>query len=176
METQKKNPANQIARECIVSALLQLIKEKPLSSITISELAARAGVSRMTFYRNYSSKEEVFSSHLQELLEKYKVEEAEQKISGKYYNRDHMAHCFRYWYRYRDFFDGLIFCGFGNVFIEYLMRFIIEKWSYDSAEERLRLISFTGSIVSLYIAWAAGGYKEPVETLAGTLEEVYKEK
>lgn len=51
-----KNAANQIAKECLVTALIQLLKEKNLSEITISELASKAGVSRMTYYRNYTTK------------------------------------------------------------------------------------------------------------------------
>lgn len=69
-----KNSNNLIARECIVTALLQLIYEKPMSSITISELTKRAGVSRITFYRNYDSKEEIFISELKELVARYEAE------------------------------------------------------------------------------------------------------
>ena len=51
MEKQKssKNTPNQQTREKIVNALLTLIKEKPLSTITITELTQLAGVSRMAF-------------------------------------------------------------------------------------------------------------------------------
>ena len=120
MNKERKNQANLIAKECIVSALLQLIKEKPLSAITISELTSRAGVSRMSLYRNYNSKEEIFSLHLQEIFIKYEEEDRQQQLKGIYYDKAHMLHCFQYWYKYRDFFDGLIHCGFGNIFLEYL--------------------------------------------------------
>lgn len=46
----------------VESALLELLKEKKLNQITISELAERADINRKTFYNNYSSIEEVFSS------------------------------------------------------------------------------------------------------------------
>lgn len=46
----------------IENALLELLKEKKLNQITISELAERANINRKTFYNNYSSIEEVFSS------------------------------------------------------------------------------------------------------------------
>ena len=39
----------------MVQALIQLLKTKSLSNITITELTERAGVSRMTYYRNYHS-------------------------------------------------------------------------------------------------------------------------
>lgn len=51
--------SNKLTRECLTTALMQLIKEKPLDKITITELVARSGVSRTAFYRNYSTKEDI---------------------------------------------------------------------------------------------------------------------
>lgn len=45
--------SNFFSRDCMVQALIQLLKTKSLSNITITELTERAGVSRMTYYRNY---------------------------------------------------------------------------------------------------------------------------
>ena len=66
----EKSPSNLLVRECIVEAMIKLIYEKPLSAITISELTERAGVSRMTFYRNYGSKEDVWKDELADLVGK----------------------------------------------------------------------------------------------------------
>ena len=46
------NHSKQFSRDCMVQALIQLLQTKSLSNITISELTERAGVSRMTYYRN----------------------------------------------------------------------------------------------------------------------------
>ena len=51
-------------KDCLVQALMRLLQEKPLSSISITELAAEAGISRMTYYRNYQSIDDVLLSHL----------------------------------------------------------------------------------------------------------------
>ncbi|MCD8254013.1 MAG: TetR/AcrR family transcriptional regulator [Oscillospiraceae bacterium] len=51
--------AKRISRECLQIAMLQLLSEKDLNKISITELVGRAGVSRATFYRNYSSKDEL---------------------------------------------------------------------------------------------------------------------
>lgn len=42
-------------RKLICNALLDLLEEKPLDEITITELAKRAGVSRASFYRNFEN-------------------------------------------------------------------------------------------------------------------------
>ena len=56
----------------MVQALMQLLQTKSLSNITISELTERAGVSRMTYYRNYNSMDEIFISYLKDLVESYR--------------------------------------------------------------------------------------------------------
>ncbi len=49
------------SRAAIKDALLALLSEKGLSSLTMSELAARAGVSRSTLYSHYSNVRDVFN-------------------------------------------------------------------------------------------------------------------
>lgn len=46
-------------RQAIQTALMALMKDKPLEKITVSELAATADVNRKTFYNHYSSIQEV---------------------------------------------------------------------------------------------------------------------
>ena len=53
----RKNINNQIIRESITEALLILMENLSFSDITISALTRKAGVSRVSFYRNYKSKE-----------------------------------------------------------------------------------------------------------------------
>ena len=38
------------------TALLALMKQKPFEKITADEIAAKAGVGRVTYFRNFSSK------------------------------------------------------------------------------------------------------------------------
>lgn len=44
--------------EHLTSSMLELLKEKSISEISISELCAMAGVGRTSFYRNYEEKED----------------------------------------------------------------------------------------------------------------------
>lgn len=171
----KRSQSNIIAKECIVSALLQLIYVKPLSSITISELTEKAGVSRMTFYRNYESKEDIFISELAELMERYREEDGRLLPAGTYYDRGHMKHCFEYLYECRQFLNGLVYCGFGDMFLKKLREFVVEKWSgqYQGQKERYKLEAFSGTLYSLYISWAAADFAEPVAYMADILEEIY---
>ena len=52
------------AKTELTKALLSLLEKKSLSEITVSELCNEAGLSRLSFYRNYDSMEEIIREHL----------------------------------------------------------------------------------------------------------------
>ena len=61
----KKETTNRsrFTQDCLLMALEQLLKEKPIDDITVSEITSLAGVSRTTFYRNYDSIEDILSEY-----------------------------------------------------------------------------------------------------------------
>ena len=48
----KGSESNRLAKECIVTALVELMKIKDYDAISITDIAKKAGVSRMAYYRN----------------------------------------------------------------------------------------------------------------------------
>ena len=67
----KKQEANALVIECITIALLDMMKKKPFQTITITDLTKRAGVGRVSFYRNFESKEEVLQKYLKTLMDEW---------------------------------------------------------------------------------------------------------
>lgn len=49
-------------KECMGTALLELMKEKPIEKISIEEMTAKADVGRSTYFRYFKSKDEVLNS------------------------------------------------------------------------------------------------------------------
>lgn len=66
----RKNKSNIFVRECITQSLFKLLEKKAFESITITDIITKAGVSRMGFYRNFVSKEDVIESYILEIFEK----------------------------------------------------------------------------------------------------------
>ena len=54
--------------ERLTGALLELLEEKPLADISVSELCDRAGVGRTSFYRNYQEKEDILRTRVYHLF------------------------------------------------------------------------------------------------------------
>lgn len=51
----------QDSKDYLTTALLQLLEKNIYSSITVSQVVRRAGVSRMAFYRNFDSLDDVLT-------------------------------------------------------------------------------------------------------------------
>ena len=59
-----KMTLNETVREALGIALIQIMDSKSFSDITIQEIATVAGVSRSSFYRNFSTKEDLLHSYI----------------------------------------------------------------------------------------------------------------
>lgn len=60
------------AKEYITEAILQLLNNKKYEDITITDIAEKAGVTRITFYRNFESKDDIIKQYIQNIFSKYK--------------------------------------------------------------------------------------------------------
>ena len=60
----RRNQAHDMVMESLTEALLQLMRAKPLAEVSVSELCDKAGVSRVSFYRNFTSMDDILVQHL----------------------------------------------------------------------------------------------------------------
>lgn len=66
-----KNPSAIRSQKEITNAMLFLMQKTPYVEITVKQVILEAGVSRKTFYRNFSSKEDVLTSYLHAVITGY---------------------------------------------------------------------------------------------------------
>ena len=174
MLEKRTSASNLFARKCMVTALMQIMKEKPFSSITITEITQRAGVSRMTYYRNYSSKEEIFKGYLDDILCEYYSESPDNKTRGAFYDFENLLHCFNFIESHMDFVNSLFLGGLGNMLLEGFGRYMTSKWyTGDDIEQYYELESFAGALYNVFIAWAQRGKRENPEQMAAIMHNIY---
>ena len=89
-----ENKQTERSRQWIVEALLQLMETMPFREISITDLTRKAGVSRLTFYRNFESKEDALRLHYRQVFRKY-LEHLDQKCAAT--PKDALALCYRDW-------------------------------------------------------------------------------
>lgn len=57
--------------EHITAAMLELLREKSIEEISISELCELAGIGRASFYRNFDSKEDILRAYIRKLFQEW---------------------------------------------------------------------------------------------------------
>ena len=156
--------SNFFSRDCMVQALIQLLKTKSLSNITITELTERAGVSRMTYYRNYHSLDEIFSSYLKDLVESYRQDVATWPDKGNYNDSRNMLHCYEYFNHYKEFIACLVQTGLGHLLLQALDSYILDTY-YTEDKGRIFITRSEPSPVPSTIFMSPGFWKIPKNPL-----------
>lgn len=66
--TDHSQAIKQDSKNYLTTALLQLLEKNTYSSINVSQVVRRAGVSRMAFYRNFDSLDDVLFDHFSAII------------------------------------------------------------------------------------------------------------
>lgn len=62
---------SQFLKECLVDATFHLMKKKHITKITVDDIIKRAGVGRMTYFRNFTNKMEIIFYKLNSMHDAY---------------------------------------------------------------------------------------------------------
>ena len=168
-------------KQDMYKALLRLMGNKLFSSIAVSDITSEAGVSRMSFYRNYNAIEDILTEHLEEVVEEYRAKELEEPDTGSekvFYEKKYMLRCFRFFYLHREFIDALITAGMGDLFLAKITEHLVQKWvdkEKETREETLRISAFSGAIYNMYREWSKGDFLELPEDVAEILYDLRKQ-
>jgi len=82
------------SKEWIAESFFDLLSVKPLNSITISEITENAELDRRTFYRHFTTKEDVISYYINQITKKYEdvMKEHHNSYYKTHHNLDNKAH------------------------------------------------------------------------------------
>lgn len=64
----RREELNAIVKDSITEALITMLDKESFEDISITDLAKRAGVGRVSFYRNFENKEDVIRQYLAKLF------------------------------------------------------------------------------------------------------------
>ncbi len=162
-ETQKS-----ITKECILTALLKLLRTRSFNDISITQITKAAGVSRMAFYRNYKAKEDILTVYLDEMVSEFYRRFSDIEEATKF---DILCSFFSFFKERKAFIEVLSDSGLIYLFTEKLNSSLIDFFkgidNKNKPEYGTYLARFdAGGLYSVLIEWISGGTKESVETMA----------
>ena len=163
----KRKEANRLVKDKITDALFSLLREKPLHEISVTEITKRAQVARVSFYRNYESKEDVLSTLVDDVLELFRSEIDPDAGEG-YYCYENVLLSFQYFYQWKDYFVDMYRSNFAALLLESLNQFhesVVGTMPRNSIE-RYQLYLYIGALFDVATVWLQNGAQESQEEMA----------
>ena len=118
----RENPAAIRSKNALAQSLLALLMKQSIDNISISEITSKAGLSRQTFYTNFSKKEDILDYILAGLFRKYKARmETVRSAPGNF-----IIDYFIFWDKNKEFLDLLFSRNMGHLFCDYNRVFFTE--------------------------------------------------
>ena len=111
-------------RKWLQDALIGLMKEKPFQDIHITELTARAQVSRPAFYLHFRSKEELLLSHVDGIFDEFHAEVSREIARGNIDRKRFSIMLFHYWERYAETLQMVIQAENPDILLERLKEYV----------------------------------------------------
>lgn len=161
----KRREENQRVKSSITNALLELLRQKNISDISITEIVERAGVARASFYRNYASKESVLTTLIDDVLEDYRS--TLRDVREYFYTYENVMRSFEYFKRYGKYALELHKLGYGSLILEKLNQFheeVAGTMPYNSIE-RYRLYIYIGALYNTAMVWLQNGADKSVQEI-----------
>lgn len=148
------------------NTIVEIMKEKPFTEISINELCARADVGRSSFYRYYSSKEDVIISLL--LHQWYAWRKAEGADDYNIISYESACSFIRHVFATKELFELIHRNNLDNLF-----PLIVERNARGSKRgTHYKTAFFCYGVFGILRDWWKGGCKESQEELIAVLREV----
>lgn len=163
----KRVEANARTQRLIIKSLVRLMNEKKFSDITVTDIVTRAGVARASYYRNFSSKEEVIARAGAIIIEDFRQKASEAEMS--ILDAEIVLRMFRYFRAYRRTMLTLYKAGFISMY-QRLFEECLESMAGDMRYDdiyRYAIPFYSGSVFAVFLRWLEEGMKETPEEMAG---------
>ena len=157
---------NAYVLEHITDAMLELMRDKPIEDISISELCETAGIGRASFYRNFNSKEDILRGYIQNIFQEWTQDD--QQNEDKLLS-ERLRSIFSHFEAHRSFYELL-----NQRNLIYLLKDVIvgicgPKPEHSKIEVYARAyVAYT--LYGWIEVWFQRGMKETAEEIAGLFQ------
>ena len=174
------NPIAIQSKYMFVDALLELMREKSYNQISVSELSAKADLSRRTFYRLFNSLDEILLFHIHDLWSQ-KSNELYSSSDKSYLHTSEFA--LHFWYENKELTILLYQNGLVNIMQQFINDISFEIYHIQKANHQLAanpealeyaLSYSSGGILNIICTWASKGMDKSPDELISLLKLALK--
>jgi len=165
------------------TALIELLKEKSLEKITVTELCKRSGITRKTFYLHYENVPKYYEEFVGYLLDE--LDQSLQKATDYRLQSEQlepkMIHLFEHVYSNKEFYQFIFSSHSKFAYYEMFFKRIRElfKNSREAMDQNDEVIEFEASyhanaILGIILEWYLEGFQKSVDEMNHLLVKIVK--
>ena len=148
--------------EHLRQAFIELLYEKPIGDISISELVDKAGVGRASFYRNYKCKEDILRAYINDLFSEWINEWGKNEGNPL---SEQIRIMITHFEKYRDFYRLLNDTGLTYLLKDAIISICGPKPEYEKVQAYASaFVAYT--LYGWIEVWFQRGMKESAEEIA----------
>lgn len=161
---------NSYVKKQITATLIDLLKKKSLSEISISELTDKAGIGRVSFYRNYQGKEDILKEESNRLIREWgKLYESNPESAPETL----FPSLFDFYRDHKDFYTTLYKAGLSSIMMETIIGAIQITPDMKNLEAYMKSFWAYG-IYGWLLEWIKRGMPESGKELSALFSMAHK--
>lgn len=158
-------------KECMADALIELMRQKPLDKITITEITAEAGVGRSTWFRNFTDKSDALTFKLIRLWERC-ADEHNISVRDRY-TVDNARNFFEFNLEHSDILQTIYAANLQSAVYNAFYRVMVLRHGSD-IEERYSARFYSYGLFGLLDEWIRRDFAESVDEMVKLVEGLAK--
>ncbi len=152
----------------ITEALLILLRDKEYKDISITEICKKAGVTRMSFYRNFESKEDILFKKVRNVTDSF-VKESDISYKSDTVS-SYFVKLFTHMQQQKELCAALNKAGLIYMVKDEFDRVFLNTYKNDYDEYKSLFLA--GGIYNVFLFWLINDCRDDPETLAQRLDGI----
>lgn len=177
MISYSENPISIRSKNWLTKALFDLMKDKPYEKISIREISEKAGLTRQTFYHNFSSKEMLLMYRSDQLFSEFYDYICTNNINSV---EELAVMFFRYWQNHKEFLEVIIENNMEHIlthrcpdYFKTLDLLNVDD-SLDETQSEYVYAFYSGALIYTLCKWVKKGMKCGPKEMASIVRGIQK--
>lgn len=170
-KTNQKTERSQFTRMCIGESIIELMQANGIHKLSISAIAKKAGVSRMTFYYYYNSIEDALTDYMKEIVTTYLNTRKNTPELGNFQEYSHLVFSLKFFDQYEAFFLTMSHNGLHSILMDGINEFMLSYLPKETVKSLYDVYYYAGGLLNTFLKWEENGKKESAEEVAKLLCE-----
>ena len=156
-------------KECMADALIKILKTKPIEKISVPEIVEAANVGRTTYFRNFTTKNEVLTFKIVRRWERWAEEH--EVIERKKFALDNAVDFFSFNYSIKDLLELIYRRNLQSTVYDAFYEVMMPQYGTNAFEcYESRFYSY--ALFGLLDEWIKRGFYESVDQMAENVNRI----